>query len=154
MSDKYLFPVEIEEKSFRLRNEYAWKRKDLQSVFEYCLKSDIAILGGEAWVIKRISELSPDEPYERNLDPKFRQDLTILSRTQTHVLYGIFPFKDGQSGVFSWSTRSRRIFDSWRNYVKRTIDESQEIIGRGDIEGQVIPKYSANIFHNLTFKTH
>jgi hypothetical protein len=91
MNNEPLFPSDIDEKAFHLRNELAWQKKDLQAVFDYCLEADTAILGGEAWVVRRIADLTPDEPPERNLDPRYRQDVSILGRTKEHVIYGIFP---------------------------------------------------------------
>jgi hypothetical protein len=142
----------VEQKAFRLREEYAWQKKDLESIFDYFIKAGIAILGGEAWVVRKLVDLALDEPRQRNLDPKYRQDLSILSRTQTHVIYGNFPFQDGSSAVFSWDTSPRLSSQSWQDYVKMTVGETVEVIRKGDVERQVIPRYSENIYYNLVFE--
>jgi hypothetical protein len=151
MDKKPTFPIGIEEKAFHLRQEYAWQKEDLETVFDYCLKANIAILGGEAWVVRRITDLTPDEPFERNLDSRYRQDVSILSRTKTHVIYGIFPYQDGSNGVFAWDTHSRKDSQSWHDYVNMTVNESIDIIRRGNVERHVVQKYSDNIYYNLVF---
>jgi hypothetical protein len=146
------FPEYIEEKAFRMHLEYAWQKKDLKLLFDHCLEAGISILGGEAWVVRKIIECTSDEPTERNIDLRYRQDLTILGRTQTHVIYGIFPFKDGTNGLFSWNCSPRRNNQSWLDYVNITLEETISIIQTGNLEENVIQKYSGNVYYNLAFE--
>ena len=80
MSEEPLFPSNIEGKAFRLGQEHAWQKTDIEAVFGYCIEANIAIIGGEAWVVRKIAELTPEEPFERNLDPRYRQDVTVSAQ--------------------------------------------------------------------------
>ncbi|HEY77761.1 MAG TPA: hypothetical protein G4O09_01455 [Dehalococcoidia bacterium] len=147
------FPENIEENAFRMRSEYAWQKKDLEPVFNHCVKANIAILGGETWIVRRILECKSDEPTEPKhvFNPKYRQDVSLLGRTQTHVIYGIFPFRDGTNGLFPWSTISRSSEQAWQDYVIATVEETKDIITKGNIEERVIPEYSQQVYYNLCF---
>jgi hypothetical protein len=148
-------PKCIEDKAFRTLHEYAWQKQDLKQLFGFCLEAQIAILGGEAWVVIKIPTSQPDEPsgQRHNIGTRFDHDrvvLAVLARTSDHVVYGIFPFKDGSSGLFSWDTK--KVGRTWHDYVEATVQGSESVINKGNLEQQVIPEYSQQIFYNFVFE--
>lgn len=148
------FPTDIEASAFRMHDENAWQRKDLKRVFNHCIEASIAIIGGEAWVVRRIDDCGPDEPTEpqHNLDPSSRTKGAVLARSQTHVIYGILSFRDGQTGVFSWDCPPRQSKQPWQEYVRATVKETARIIENGRLELEVIDEHSAHVYYNLAFQ--
>jgi len=149
------FAQHIEARAFRSSSqEYAWQRSDLPAVFEYCRANAIAILGGEAWVVRRTNDCTADEPSEplHNLDLHRRAEASVLGRTTTYVIYGDFRLRDGRSAVFSWSATPRSDDQMWVSYVSATIDETQQMIERRNIEADIIPEYVGDVYFNLVFE--
>lgn len=148
-------PDHLETCAFRKNTEYAWQKDDLAQVYDYCIAESIAILGGEAWVVLRVENMKSDEPTEfiHNLDPVRSENLTLLGRTRSHVIYGTFPFIDGGGGVFAWSNRCRAGDESWTDYVNRTVDETKMVIENGKLENYIVPEYASNVYYNLVFKS-
>ncbi|CAG1008636.1 hypothetical protein ANAEL_03699 [Anaerolineales bacterium] len=154
MTTSNLFPAIIEASAFRNHDEYAWQKKDLQQVFDYCTEAAIAILGGEAWVVRRVEDCGPDEPTEprHNLDPQRRNKGSVLGRSASHVIYGILPFRDGQTGVFSWNCQPRQNDQSWQEYAGVTVADTARIIEKSALESEVIEEHSAHVYYNLVFE--
>jgi hypothetical protein len=148
------FPASVEATAFRMGSEYAWQKKDLGPVFNYCAKALIAIAGGEAWVVRRLEDCQPDEPTEpiHNLDPHRSQKGSVMARTLGHVIYGIMPLRNGQSAVFSWDNRPREYDQPWQKHVSATIHETIDAIERGKLEADVVPEYAPYIYYNLIFE--
>jgi len=154
MTNELTFPPEIEATAFRLRSEYAWQKKDLKPVLDFCLRASLAILGGEVWVVRRVEDCQPDEPTEplHNLDANYRRKGSVLARTPSHVVYGLLPVKDGGPlCVFGW-TAGEIQGQSWVECVTKTVELAQAEIERGDVERNIIAEYSPFIFYNLVFK--
>jgi hypothetical protein len=154
MSSTSNLPTNIEATAFRCHTEYAWQKKDLKPVFEFCIEAAIAIAGGEVWIVKQAKDCQPDEPTEfiHNLDSERNQKVVLLARTLNQVIYGTFPLRDGRSGVFVWSCEPRKSNQSWQEYAQETVMETAEIIEKGNLETDVIPDYSSSIYYNLIFE--
>jgi len=143
-------PADIEAAAFRTSSgEYAWRKQDLRRVLDYCLTSSIAILGGEAWIVRRLEDCGPDDPTEfrHNLDPQRREKGHVLARTRSHVVYGSLLFRDGRHEMFTWDLSGGSA--SWREYVERTVNETREIIESSNLEADVIPEYAPYVHYNL-----
>jgi hypothetical protein len=155
LPNEYNIPAAIEARAFRHRSEYAWQRHDLAPVLDYCVEASIAIVGGEAWIVRRVDECAPDQPTEfsHNLDVKLSRKGSVLARSKDYVIYGGFPSKDGRFAVFSWSSRERAPGESWQDYVEVTAQETLQVIERGDLESDVVPEYSRRVYYNLVFCT-
>jgi hypothetical protein len=154
MSLSARFPADVEAVAFRTADEYAWQKKDLHRVLECCLTSCVAILGGEAWVVRRLEDCSPDDPTEpkHNLDPLRREKGNVLARTKTHVVYGSLLLRDGRHEICAWDLYDARLRSkSWSEYVNTTINETWEVIQNMNLELEVIPKYAQHVYYNLTF---
>lgn len=154
MTTSKRLPANIEANAFHNHDEYAWQKKDLQQVLDYCIEAAIAILGGEAWVVRRIEDCGPDEPteFQHNLDSQRRSKGSVLARSASHVVYGILPFRDGQMGVFHWDSRPRQTDQPWQEYVGATVANTARMIENGMLESEVIEEYSAHVYYNLVFE--
>jgi hypothetical protein len=154
MTTSNLFPEIIEASAFRLNDEYAWQKKNLQQVFDYCTQAAIAILGGEVWVVRQIEDCGQDDPTEpkHNLNPRYQNKGIVLGRSASHVIYGGLPFRDGQTGVVSWDCPSRQNNQSWQEYVDATVADTAHMIEKDTLESDLIEEYSAFIYYNLAFE--
>jgi hypothetical protein len=139
------FPPDIEHVAGRLGDEYAWKRIHLLQVFNFCIANSIAVLGGEAWVVCPIQDIKLGDP--DNLEKGM-----ILARTPTHVIYGVFPWKDGNNSVVSWDTDDLKQGKTWNEYARASVMKSISLIERLDVESNVIPEYSSLIYYNISFE--
>jgi hypothetical protein len=124
-------------------------------VLDYCVKAYIAVVGGEAWIVRRLDECTPGQPTEfsHNLDVKRGRQGSVMARTTDYVVYGGFPLKDGQLVVFSWSNRGRAQGESWQEFVKAMTRETLQVIERGDLESNVAAEYSRHLYYNLVFES-
>jgi hypothetical protein len=145
---------ELSNSAFRLGREFAWQRRDLQTIYKYCYDNGVAILSVEAWVIKDVVDCTPNEPTEpkHNIDPKYDQRLPVLGRTQNQVVYGIFPFRDGSAGLWGWSSESPKVGQMWLDYANSTVENAKNAIERINLEDSVLPEYSKHVFYNISFK--
>lgn len=97
MEDDPPIPSALHDVAFRSGSEWAWRPDDLPAVAEALGEAGCAILGGEVWVVRR-------------------ESIDTLLR----VRRGVLP------AVLAWETRSRRVGETWRAYVRRTVEETLE----------------------------
>lgn len=74
---------------------YAWKRNDLDKLFEEIMASNIAILGGEAWVV------------------------------EGEKTFGVIPLRDGDKEVLSWKIKIQKEeewYDFVERSIKETLE--------------------------------
>jgi hypothetical protein len=149
------FPPNIAACTFYLNDEFAWQKKDLPQVFEYCEQAKIAIPYGEAWVVRLVADCGPNDPTlpRHSIDPRYEGRGSVLGRTATHVIYGILPCRDGNNVVFGWGCGSRQERLSWQAYVKATLAEAKDSINKLAVESKVIEDYSPFVFYNLALQS-
>lgn len=99
---------------------YAWKRKDLEKLFEELMKSNIAILKAEAWLI---------------------EDDKIVS---------LIPLKTGEIDVFNLKN-IQSPDEEWFDFVERSIKDTAGLINYWDLDKNIRPDLSSNLFYNFTF---
>jgi hypothetical protein len=154
MTTSLHFPPNIAACTFSLNDEFAWQKKDLPQVYKYCEQAKIAILYGEAWVVRLVADCGPNDPTlpRHSIDPRYEGRGSVLGRTATHVIYGILPCRDGSNGVFSWDCDSRQQRQTWQTYVKATLAETERIINNFAVESKVIEDYSPFVYYNLALQ--
>lgn len=106
---------------------------DVPEFLTACKRDAIAILGWEMWLADYFAGL------EVNPIP------------QKGSWCGIIPIK-GESVpcVFSGDTKARQPYESWNEYVSRTVKETQEQIHKVNIEEEVEKQYISFVRFNFT----
>lgn len=119
-------PIELISIAFKApNNEFAWKKNDLDLVFNEFYHNKIAILGGEIWVI-------------------------LKNNNGKDIIYPEFTLKSGQSVILTWESIKNDL-ESWEDYVKRSIIEAKREIDELNVEENIIKKFRDKIFYNITF---
>ena len=105
-------------------HEFAWKRADLNEALKAISESEQAILGGEVWLVKDISE----------------------------NWWGLIPSKDGSPpAAWSWDTTSRKPNENWADYCENTYQESLKAVAGLYVENEASPEIVSYIWFNVTF---
>jgi len=144
-------PETLRSLGFRLNDEIAWRKHDLQLVFDHLNAENIAVLGGEAWVVRNITDCAATDPTEliHNLDEQRSNRGTVLAKTTSHVVYAIFPGLNGQQILFSWECSDRIEGQSWADYSANTIRETAQAVIAANLEDGVIGEYADAIYYAL-----
>lgn len=148
-----LLPENILASAFQLHEDLAWKKESLAAVFDFCIQASIAVTSVEAWIVRKVKDCAPDEPtlHIHNLDPERNKYLNVLGRTRDHVIWGLFPLKNGQMTLMSWGS-SDTIEKTWSSYVQKTVSAAREIIEKTNLEEEIVAKYAPFIYYNLIFE--
>lgn len=114
--------------------ELAWKREYVFDVIDEILILGFSILGGEVWAIINDNKIEPP----------------LVRINDTQIAVGIIKGKDGIDYVYSWSLQRSKNED-WEDYIKRTAQESKDLIIMFNAEEEVHEMYNTNIYYNLVF---
>ena len=144
------FPLELESAAFRFRDQYAWKKADLDAVYDYCLHSHVAITDGEAWCIRPIADCDPSDLIPGYDPKKINLRGAVKARTDSHIIYGIIPQRDGSMAVHEWGLARARA-QTWSDYVGKSIEHTKTMVMKGNMEQDVVAEYSGSIYYNLSF---
>jgi hypothetical protein len=142
----YELPAEWVAKAFRAYNgELAWVRSDVIEVSGILAAAGLAILGGEAWLVRYEGE----------------DWSTVLPQTDASPRagygsnwYGIFPAAPGQlPGVYAWDFRERwqPASETWEQFCGRAAAHTISVIMRLHPEEDVPPDLSPRVRYNLTY---
>jgi hypothetical protein len=103
--------------------EFAWKRGDLPEAMQALVRSGMAILGGEVWVVE-----SPESNWS-----------------------GLVPSSDNSPpGVWSWDTAAQMPDETWDAYCQRTLQESLESVARMNVEAEAAEHVRSLLWFNVT----
>ncbi|MDF2159065.1 Imm40 family immunity protein [Algoriphagus sp. CAU 1675] len=115
--------------------EYAWRKSDVLKAINELADNDCAILGGDVWLLKNV--------YENNQAP-------LAQISQDNIVIGVIECKDGTTGVFNWYS-NKTPKENWSDYVRRSMNETEDAIRKLRTENQVKEEYRDRIFYNLVY---
>lgn len=116
-----------------VHDELAWKKEDVFQVIDELIE-DIAVLGGDVWVVMKDDTSTP-----------------ILTRIdKTRVAVGIIKGKDGKDNIFSWAFE-KGPNESWSEFVQRSKKASVDSINTMEVEKTVSVEFADSIYYNLVF---
>jgi hypothetical protein len=149
-----MLPSNIENTAARLGNEYAWRRADIPDAIRALEAAGLAIIGGEAWVVRRRCECASNEASSKldNLDPDKCRSGFVLADPGDWVIYGILPTRaGGPLACFTWDVQARRPDEPWQVFVARSAAETLAWIEATNVEGLVMPHLARFVFYNVVF---
>lgn len=115
--------------------ESAWKKEQIEIVFNELKKYDIAIIGGEVWALE--IEISSTIP-------------KLATTTNNLPVLGTLPMKDGSSSVEHWDVDR---VENWEQFKQKSFNESLSLIASidKDIKERILDEYKNHIYYCLTF---
>jgi len=150
-----MLPPEVEDAAARFGDEYAWRRDDIPFAVRALETAGLAIVGGEAWVVRHKSECASHEPSSKqdNLNPEKRTHGLVLDETSDWVIYGVLPIRDGRPiASFTWDVEPKSTEETWESFVARAAAEVLAWIDTVKVEDQVLPHLARSVFYNVVIE--
>ncbi len=145
----------MENAASRFGDECAWRRTDMPNAVRALETAGLAIVGGEAWVVRHKSECAPNEPSAKqdNLNPEKRALGLVLDETSEWVIYGVLPTGQGEPlSSFTWDVKPKAIDETWDMFVARSAAEILDWIETTNVEDRVPPHLSRSVFYNVVIE--
>lgn len=151
-----MLPRAVEDTAARFGDEYAWRREDIPYAVRALEIAGLAIVGGEAWVVRPKSECASHEPSSKqdNLNPEKRTHGLVLDETRDWVIYGVLPIRDGRPiASFTWDVEPKSTEETWETFVSRSATEVLAWIEAANVEDQVLPHLARSVFYNVVIES-
>ena len=103
-----------------LNGEYAWRRADLATAARVIVDEQLAIVGGEVWVV------------------------------EGSLFSSLSPRKDGGWAVIAWDAPAREAGESWEHYAHRSFEATLQTIRSLRVEASLAPEVADKIYYHLS----
>ena len=170
---EYQLPAELLARAFRAPNgELAWARADAVEAAKALAALDMAILGGEVWLIQPDGGISGVIPsaseggsvHHWDFAPGFKGHTrtVVLPRSRARIGPRIAAMLSNSTprpeDLIEWRSESdsQLASETWHEFCSRAADYTISILqgkGMDDMEAKVDPKLKPGIRYNLTFVT-